>query len=546
MQLIDQHTKKIMEGCKERAAAAGLKFEKETLEYIVTNADLLELSPKIMIPSLYDYWLQDIQVLRGKGEYEYYPNNPYETVINTRPAISFYNDNNPDWLNVMIFYHVIAHIDFFQNNKFFENTWEYDFKEKALTEKRIIARLRSQNGRLVDYVIEFARSIDNLVGYFTALSKIDNNSMLNLPGKIDYYFNIFLQEIKAVTMREFLAEVDRYNKVLETFAEESENVFFKEIAVKNPEFEEYFANHTKEKKTDKANDLLQFILNESSFINESKNIWMKTVVEIVRETSLYFSPQIRTQIMNEGWASYWHEKLFMTDERIKGHEIAFARLNAKVTALSKIGLNPYAIGWRLFMHIEEMADKGRYSAEFDKLANIEERKLFDKNLGAGTDYIFYVRENYCDGTFINRFLDQDFVNKHKLMVVGQQIDLQRNVRKYYVKSRKIEDYKKMIVDTLYHPPFIKYEVIPDNTLYLTHIYEGKELYRDYIPNTMIGLEYLWGNTVELETTEIDWDEMKRKNEQKDLFAAGDDEKIEPILRRVVYTSDKRKVTKRKL
>ena len=92
MELIDQHTKKIMEGCKERALDAGLKFDKATLEYMVTNTDLLELSPKNMITTLYDYWLQELEVLRSKGEYEYYPNNPFETVINTRPAISFYNN----------------------------------------------------------------------------------------------------------------------------------------------------------------------------------------------------------------------------------------------------------------------------------------------------------------------------------------------------------------------------------------------------------------------------------------------------------------------
>ena len=114
MQLIDQHTKSIMEGCKERAREAGLHFEDETLEYLLTNRDLLELSPKAMIPTLYDYWVHDVEVLKEKGKYELYPTNPYETVINTRPAISFYNDNNPDWLNVMIFYHVLGHIDLFR------------------------------------------------------------------------------------------------------------------------------------------------------------------------------------------------------------------------------------------------------------------------------------------------------------------------------------------------------------------------------------------------------------------------------------------------
>jgi len=164
MELISQHAKRIMEGCKERARQAGLRFEDETLEYIVTNRDLLELSPKIMIPTLYDYWVQEVEVLGGQGRYELYPNNPYETVINTRPPISYYNDNNPDWLNVMIFYHVIGHIDFFQNNLFFRHTWNYDFTGRALADKRLFAKLRSEKGRWVDYVIEFARGIDKVFG----------------------------------------------------------------------------------------------------------------------------------------------------------------------------------------------------------------------------------------------------------------------------------------------------------------------------------------------------------------------------------------------
>ncbi len=172
MQLIDQHAKAIMEGCKERARDAGLRFGDETLEYIVTNRDMLELSPKVMIPTMYDYWVHDVEVLQGRGRYELYPSNPYETVINTRPAISFYNDNNPDWLNVMIFYHVIGHIDFFQNNLFFRHTWDDDFAGRALADKRAVARLRSEHGRWVDYVIEFARSIDNLVDFHGALSRL--------------------------------------------------------------------------------------------------------------------------------------------------------------------------------------------------------------------------------------------------------------------------------------------------------------------------------------------------------------------------------------
>ena len=189
MELIDQHTKGIMEGCKEKAREMGLSFEDGSLEYIVTNRDLLELTPKLMIPTLYDYWVHDVEVLKEKGRYELYPSNPYETVINTRPAISFYNDNNPDWLNVMIFYHVLAHIDFFQNNLFFSHTWDYDFAGQALSDKRIISRLRSEKGRWVDYIIEFTRGIDNLVGYYEEMSALSRPVSKENTAVLDFYFD---------------------------------------------------------------------------------------------------------------------------------------------------------------------------------------------------------------------------------------------------------------------------------------------------------------------------------------------------------------------
>ncbi|MFH1195062.1 MAG: SpoVR family protein [bacterium] len=546
MKLVDQHTKSIMEGCKERARDAGLRFDKETLEYYVTNIDLLELSPKNMIPTLYDYWLQDIQVLHGKGEYEIYPNNPYETVINTRPVISFYNDNNPDWLNVMIFYHVLGHIDFFQNNKFFEKTWDYDFKEKALTEKRIVARLRAQKGRVVDYLVEFSKGIDNLVGYFENLSQSETiHEMFNFPEKVDYYFYHFLQSVKKVGMREFLREVATYNKIEDQPPKTKDEIFFEEIILHYPEFEELFKTHSKSSVHNHP-DLMQFILQESPFLNNKENEWMKSIVEIIRETSLYFSPMIRTKTMNEGWASYWHEKLFMADDRIRGHEVAFAKINAKVTSLSRVGLNPYAIGWRLFMYIEEMADQGKFSYAYQKLNDIETRKQFDLKTNRGLDCIFDIRTNYCDSTFLNRFIDQEFVDKHKLMVVGQRINPQKNTREYYVKSRKAADYKQMVTDSLYHPPHIKFHKKEDGSLYLNHLFEDKELYREYISGTLIGIEYLWGNSVQLETMELDYDEMKRKFSQLDSQKVPADIKIEPVFNKVIYTVKDRKVTKQKV
>jgi len=194
MELINQEAKVLMEGCKIKARSSGLKFDNETLEYIVTNQNILRLSPKIMIPTMYDYWVHGIRVNQEQEMYKHYPSNPYETVINTRPAVSFYNDNNPDWLNVMIFYHVLGHIDFFQNNVFFKHTWDDDFMAIANSDKIVIDRIRRQLGekkRYVDYVIEFIRALDNLVGYYKEMNK-ENEPQAQ--SKLDFFFGQFLRE----------------------------------------------------------------------------------------------------------------------------------------------------------------------------------------------------------------------------------------------------------------------------------------------------------------------------------------------------------------
>ena len=108
---------------------------------------------------------------------------------------------------------------------------------------------------------------------------------------------------------------------------------------------------------------------------------MRSILEIVRKTSLFFQPQIRTKIMNEGWASYWHESLFLQDDRIKGHEVDFARVHAGVTSMPRVGMNPYALGMRLFSHIEEQADKGRLSYSFERVLD---RKARDEYSGVGS------------------------------------------------------------------------------------------------------------------------------------------------------------------
>jgi stage V sporulation protein R len=285
-------------------------------------------------------------------------------------------------------------------------------------------------------------------------------------------------------------------------------------------------------------------MENSLVLKKEEHRWMIQVMDVVRSTSLFFQPQIRTKIMNEGWASFWHERLFLQDDRISGHEVDYARVNASVTALPRVGLNPYALGMRLFEYIEELGNTGKYSYDFKRLLDSHARLSYDRHEGKGLEFIFKVRETLCDFLFLYNFLDQEFIDRHQLFVAGRRLNQERMVWEYFIKSRRVEDYREMIFDTLYHPPHITIDMskTTERNLYLVHHFEGKPLVTEYISNTMMGIEFLWGSTVQLETSEV----ITVSPPTPQSPDALPDPTVKPEFkwRRVVYTMKERKIAKR--
>ncbi|QQG46119.1 MAG: SpoVR family protein [Candidatus Niyogibacteria bacterium] len=529
MKLLDPAAKKDMEECKKRARAAGLVFPDDTLEYFVTNRDMLELSPKVMIPTLYDHWIQDLEVVRSKWIYEAFPHNPYETVINTRPPISFYNADNADWLNVMIFYHVLAHIDFFQNNIFFRKTWDDDFCGQALADKRLINHIRKELGaekRWVDYVIEFSSAIGNLVGYYPELEEASRQDAPEVFGRVsektDFYFGHFLKqryEAKVIDLKFFFDEVERRNLFLRNHGRErGEVAFFEDDYLKSrfPEFNDVFRKWKEKNHKPKPKDLFEHLAENSEFLNKEKNRWMKDVLQVVRRTNLYFQAQIRTKNCNEGWASLWHERLFIPDERIKTRETDYAKVNAGVVVDPRIGLNPYAFGKHMLEFIEDMARRGKLSRGYQLIKDAEIRKHY--NCGSGEGFakkvLFEARKYFDDRLLLNFLSDddfQDFTDKHKFFVVGARLSPTKwGMAELYIKSKSGIEYRRLLNKHLYHPPHIVIDEkrSADGGLYLVHEYEGRTLFTKHIPEVLIGLEFLSGGCVALETTEYEEVNMK--------------------------------------
>lgn len=538
MRILNQQQKIEMEECKKRTREAGLSFQDNTLEYIVTNQDMLELSPKIMIPSLYDYWVHDVEVHSNRWMYDAFPHNPYETVINTRPPISFYNQDNADWFNTMIFYHVLGHIDFFQNNIFFKNTWGDDFYGQALADKRLINRIREELGtkkRWVDYVIEFALAVDNLVGYHEEMEKAERQEAPETFGffsqKLDFYFGQFLKhlhEAKTVATKFYYDEIERYNGfVIQHGKVHGETAFFEDnyFRSKFPEFAETFRKWKEKEQKPKPKDIFEHVMENSDFLKREENQWMKDVISVIRRTSLYFQPQFRDKIANEGWASLWHERLYVQDKRIYSHETDYGLVNSGVVSIPRFGINPYATGKCLFEFIERLGRTGKLSTEYQLLKGIRERERYDKNLGDayGKKVLFEARKYLNDYLLVNFLSDddfQDFVDTYKLWIAGVRPSNTRwDVAEIYIKTKSGKEYRKRLNRMLYHPPYIDFistDKAKDGELYLDHIYEGRSLHTRFIPRVLVGLEFFWGKRVRLETTEYEevrppnWNEWWRQ------------------------------------
>jgi stage V sporulation protein R len=173
------------------------------------------------------------------------------------------------------------------------------------------------------------------------------------------------------------------------------------------------------------------------------------------------------------------------------------------------------------------------------------RKDFNLQTGSGMDILFKVREDLCDFSFLNHFIVQEFVSRHELFVTEKRLNREKMVWEYVVKSRDAGEYKKMLMDTLYHPPHIEVdpEKSSENNLYLIHHFEGRQLVQEFINNTMMGIEYLWGGPVQMETSEVA--AQPGTGDAKPVTAAhrGKEEKKELKWKRVRYTMKEKKLSK---
>ena len=222
-------------------------------------------------------------------------------------------------------------------------------------------------------------------------------------------------------------------------------------------------------------------------IVESLEDWQRDILTMMREEMLYFWPQLETKIMNEGWASYWHQRILREMDLTSGEAIEFAKLNAGVVQPSKTGINPYYLGIKIFEDIEE-----RYNNP------TEEMKRRGVKPGSGREKMFEVREVESDISFLRNYLNKDLVMREDMYL------FQKQGRDYKIVDKQWEQVRDQLVNMRVNGgfPYITVndgDYLKNGELYLKHWYEGVELDVKYLEKVLPYIQQLWGRPVHIET-----------------------------------------------
>lgn len=433
----------------EIATGFGLDFY--PMRYEICPAEIIYTFGAYGMPTRFSHWSFGKQFFRMKLQYDLGLSKIYELVINSDPCYAFLLDTNSLIQNKLIVAHVLAHCDFFKNNIRFSNTKRDMVESMSATAERVKAYEHKYGKAEVETFLDAVLAIQE---------HIDPSLM---RPKLAWSIEDLEEDVekKRISQYDDLWNLDDRNK-----KRERPNMHKKKKIPPQPE-----------------KDLLLFIEEYSRELED----WQRDILTMMREEMLYFWPQLETKIMNEGWASYWHQRILREMDLTSSEAIEFAKLNAGVVQPSKTSINPYYLGIKMFEDIEE-----RYNNP------TEEMKRRGVKPGSGRDKIFEVREIEWDVSFLRNYLNKDLVMREDMYL------FQRQGKEYKVIDKEWEHVRDQLVNMRTNGGF-PYLVVEDGDylkngeLYIKHSYEGIELDLQYLEKVLPYIHQLWGRTVHMES-----------------------------------------------
>ena len=424
--------------------AEGFGLDPYPIHWEIVPAQILYEFGAYGLPGRFGHWTHGRAYQRQKTMYDYGLSKIYELVINADPAYAFLLDGNSVLQNTLIAAHVIAHVDFFKHNQYFAPTNRGMVEGASASAERIRQYEFRHGRRRVEEFIDAVLSIEEHVDPHQRLRRRPARPERAGRPRAGPYDDLFRGEGPA-------AAEERGRRV----------------------------------PAEPEKDLLLFLMEEAPDLAD----WQRDVIEVVRNEMLYFVPQMQTKIMNEGWASYWHQRIVRDLELSDREYVEFAQMNAGVLAPSRHELNPYHVGLKILEDVERRWDA----------PSAEERSRLGRAPGQGRAKLFEVRELESDVAFLRNYLTPGLVQELDLYVYKVEPD-----GGLAVVEKDWERIRDMIVGSMtnFGVPYIQVEDGDHRKareLYLRHLYEGREIDAAYAERVLRYLHAIWGRPVHLQT-----------------------------------------------
>jgi stage V sporulation protein R len=308
---------------EQLARSQGLKYHRVEFE-VVPESFMTEIAI-YGLPVRMPHWSFGVRYIYQLIQHRMGLSRLFEVVFPGNPGRAYLAQSNSAAENVLVTAHVLGHADFSTNNMLFrrsqEQVGEHIVEQAAAHARQIGIAIQDHGLERVEAVLDAALSLEQHIDVDSGVRR------------------------------------SRYPDMLPERSQPSEDAFARRFAALGPDTMR--PAHTGPAKRapippHPEKDLLWFIAQYAPELEP----WERDIFLAVREESFYFYPVFACQIMNEGWASYWHARLLREADflpqsayvdAIKCHsDVVRPTASGENVSLST---NPYHLGFSIWENI---------------------------------------------------------------------------------------------------------------------------------------------------------------------------------------------------
>ncbi|WP_236943640.1 SpoVR family protein [Jeongeupia sp. USM3] len=367
------------------AAEFGLDTYPNQLE-VISAEQMMDAYASVGMPVMYNHWSFGKHFLSTQKNYQRGAMGlAYEIVINSNPCIAYLMEENTMTMQALVIAHAsFGHNSFFKGNYLFR-TW-------------------TDASAIIDYLVfakKFITECEEKYGEERVEELLDSCHAL-----MNYGVDRYKRPQKLSLEKELVRQSER-----EAYLQSQVNDLWRTMP-QRPEIER--VESPRRFPEEPQENLLYFFEKYAPLLEP----WQREVVRIIRKIAQYFYPQRQTQVMNEGWATFWHYTLMnrlydeglITDAAIMEflHSHTNVVLQPGIDSPYFNGINPYALGFAIYRDIQRMCieptDEDRYW--FPELAGSDWRQALD-----------FAMRNFKDESFIAQYLSPKLIRDFRLFSV---------------------------------------------------------------------------------------------------------------------------------